>query len=456
MEKLADQYEVAVTELKALARQLRIRNPAKLLQAARGRVAGASLRLAQLALEDSASKQVLAPAYRSTGKSAAEGPNERLQADLIDMSQNTRTKERFALMISDVYTREVRAKTLTNKRPETVSAAMKDLLPTLVEDTTSFVIATDAGREFSRLEEGGIPAQAVHRSKKGTNDIAVLDRAMQSVKQDSAAAIADGDAKNWVDALPLAISAHNARPHSAVFGAPENVESVPAQDFRVLQANARKGLLNRNSQLSKSNTLKEAGAFRAPLPSKRSFEPRYGDVQLLGGVRSGDGDDVVRNRGEGTFLLKQIQPVIPGSAKSAGRLTEKGIPRKIRLQERAAEVEEHLREAGGTMEVTILERQIRRGLLGLLKVFRRNNITIRGFLRLYPERFINRRGIVSVKEIVDVPMEVPAPVEVPAELPLKEQIRIADERQATRAAARAQTAKDRLRGLSTYNKRSGV
>ena len=176
-------------------------------------------------------------------------------------------------------------------------------------------------------------------------------------------------------------------------------------------------MLNRNSQLSKSNTLKEVGAFRAPLPSKRSFEPRYGDVQLLGAARRGDGNDVVRNRGEGTYLLKQIQPVVPESAKSAGRLTEKSVPRKIRLQERAAEVEEHLREAGGRMQVTDLERQIRRGLLGLLKVFRRNNITIRGFLRLYPERFINRRGIVSAKEIVDVPMEVPAPVEVPAELP---------------------------------------
>ena len=119
-------------------------------------------------------------------------------------------------------------------------------------------------------------------SKKGTNDIAVLDRAMQTVKQDSAAAVADGDASNWKQGLNLAVTSHNKRPHSAVFGPPETAEERPEQDFRVLQTNARKGLLNRNSQLSKSNSLKEAGAFRAPIPSKRSFEPRYGDVQLLG------------------------------------------------------------------------------------------------------------------------------------------------------------------------------
>ena len=93
MEELADQYEATVAELRTLAKELRIRSATKLLQAARGRVPGASLRLAQLALEDSASKQVLAPAYRSTGKSAAQEPDTNCQADRIDF-QNTRgTKE---------------------------------------------------------------------------------------------------------------------------------------------------------------------------------------------------------------------------------------------------------------------------------------------------------------------------------------------------------------------------
>ena len=109
MEALADQYEATVAALKDLAKELRIRSTSKLLQAARGRVLGANSRLAKLALEDNVGKQVFAPAYRSTGRSAAEGPNERIQADLIDFSQNTRTKERFALQLVDVYTRETRA-----------------------------------------------------------------------------------------------------------------------------------------------------------------------------------------------------------------------------------------------------------------------------------------------------------------------------------------------------------
>ena len=77
------------------------------------------------------------------------------------------------------------------------------------------------------MEEGGIPAEAVHREKKGVNDISIIDRAMQGVKQDQAAIVADGDAQNWVGALPMAVDAHNKRPHSAVFGPPETVEERP-------------------------------------------------------------------------------------------------------------------------------------------------------------------------------------------------------------------------------------
>ena len=171
--ELADQYTTTVKALKDLARELRIRNPAKMLQASRERVSGANLRLATLALEDNVGKQVLAPAFRSTGRSTAEGPDERLQADLIDFSQNTRTKERYALLINDVYTREVRANTLLNKKPETINSAARELPPTLLGDKQDFTLTTDAGKEFSRLEEGGIPLSSVHRQKKKVRTISM-------------------------------------------------------------------------------------------------------------------------------------------------------------------------------------------------------------------------------------------------------------------------------------------
>ena len=114
--ELADQYEATVLALKDLARELRIRSVTTLLQAARGRVPGANCRLAALALEDSVSRRVLAPASRSTQKSMAEAPDSRLQTDLIDFSRNTRnTKDKYALMLTDVYTKEARAVPILNK-----------------------------------------------------------------------------------------------------------------------------------------------------------------------------------------------------------------------------------------------------------------------------------------------------------------------------------------------------
>ena len=121
-----------VQALTDLAKRLKIRSVAKLMAAARGKIP-ATIELAKAALEFETGKQVLAPRCKSTGKSAAEGPNERLQLDLLDFSQNTKTKQKYALMVQDVYTREVRAKPLPSKTPAVVNAAAKELIPTLVE-----------------------------------------------------------------------------------------------------------------------------------------------------------------------------------------------------------------------------------------------------------------------------------------------------------------------------------
>ena len=162
---------------------------------------------------------------------------------------------------------------------------------------------------------------------------------------------------------------------------------------------------------------------------------------------------MIRNRGEGTYLLKEVQGVVPGSGNSAGRLTEKSMPRKLRLQERAAEVEEHIREGGGSMLVSLLERQIRRGLLGLLKVFRRNNITTKEFLKLYSERFTMRNGTVTLKNATDTPTLTLAPDPVPGsaafmKLPMGEQIRIVDSRTATRKQTRLAESAKRVKDVS--------
>ena len=106
------------------------------------------------------------------------------------------------------------------------------------------------------------------------------------------------------------------------------------------------------------------------------------------------------------------------------------------------------------MEISVLEKQVRRGLLGLAKLFRRNRITVRGFLRLYPAIFTSRSGFVTVKNATAVPDPAPVPKQttdpIPGSaefnaLPIPERMRITDARSAARQAARKEAL--RIRGL---------
>ena len=106
-----DQQKVSNTilELYELAKKLKLRSAIKLLSAARGKVDGASLKFAAAALEGNTGKQMFTPAPRSRGRSAAEGPGAIMQADLVDFSNNARSKifNKYALVLQDLYTRQL-------------------------------------------------------------------------------------------------------------------------------------------------------------------------------------------------------------------------------------------------------------------------------------------------------------------------------------------------------------
>ena len=151
--------------------------------------------------------------------SAAEGPNDRLQADLIDLSQNTRSAKKYGLVVTDVFTREAVTRALPNKNAETVARAAAEAIPELVQ----------------------------HRQKRveDWNATAVVDRTIQTLKKDLAGEVARRGGK-WDDHVADATEAYNARIHEAVHAAPEDVETQPATQFRVLQATPRSSSTTRS------------------------------------------------------------------------------------------------------------------------------------------------------------------------------------------------------------------
>ena len=157
----------AIGLLQQLARDFNVRDPRKLYQIARvpGSTGPTSAR-AQAALRCGA-----------TWPDRCWRP--RLQADLVDFM---RGRNKYGLVVTDVFTREVATKALPDKRAETVTQAAAKIIPDLAQQEGDYVVTTDQGNEFRGLE-GALPEGVVHRQKDPSdrNATAVIDRAIQTL-----------------------------------------------------------------------------------------------------------------------------------------------------------------------------------------------------------------------------------------------------------------------------------
>jgi hypothetical protein len=217
---------------------------------------------------------------------------------------------------------------------------------------------------------------------------------IQSLKKDISADIADEGGK-WDSKLEDVTDAYNSRPHSHTKVAPKDVEENGVADFKILQTNAKNYVINANQTVSRQTRLRESGAFRVAEPNSRSFNQQWSDTVF--NVKNVKGDKVVNSSGK-EFLLTNVQPVPKGSTRPLGRMTDATLSRKTRFAERANDVVEMIAGRGGQMNLANFERAIRAGdAEGLIKVLRRNAITIRNFLRIYTDKWTVRNGIVKLK-----------------------------------------------------------
>ena len=142
--------------LRELVEEYNLRDPRKLLQIAqRQGVAGATAALAIQALASDVGRQFLRPPPRATGKAAATRPDSALQADLIDFSNNlppTSDGNRYAVVLGDVFTRELLAVPVPSKDPATVARVLKPMIANLTEGGQNFTLSTDQGPEFTNLD----------------------------------------------------------------------------------------------------------------------------------------------------------------------------------------------------------------------------------------------------------------------------------------------------------------
>jgi len=314
-----------VEALRELSERFEARSAQKLLQVARRQGVAATLENARQAVAPDVGRQLFAPKPRSLGKSAAEGPGERLQADLIDLSNNagaSRGAHRYALVVSDVWSRKAWTEALRYKDGSSVNRAMQRVMAEVPGHGQNAVLTTDQGNEWKGIGDYALPQGTVHREKEvqDRNAIAVVDRTIQTLKKDLAAKVAR-TGQGWATQLAGATEAYNERPHAAVHGEPADAEKPGVQRFFIDQDNADKFLHNRGLTIRRRAALKDAGAFRAPVYGEsRSFRPAYENApQVLGGITPGAG--YAKNTTGKETLLKYALPVPRGSARPLAQLT---------------------------------------------------------------------------------------------------------------------------------------
>jgi hypothetical protein len=311
-----------VEALRRLAKEYSVRSPQKLKQVAEKIGAHFTLKECQQALQTSVPAQTLGPPPRSLGHSAAEGPGSRLQADLMDFSQNTHghhnDQHRYALQVSDVFTRKAYTEPLKGKSSIQVDSAMRKIRDEMPSHFDNAVVTTDKGGEFAGLDKV-LPAGAVHRYKEGVNDISVVDRTMQTLKKDLEDK-AQTTGQGWAHNLKEATSNYNFRPNAAVHGSPETAGDENPQTFMLYQDQAANFMHNRALTMSRKSAIEAAGAYREPIDNGgRSFKPSYGDVHNF--KKFGPGGGTVEGSRGSVASLKLVRPVTRGSEEPMAHIT---------------------------------------------------------------------------------------------------------------------------------------
>ncbi len=302
----------AVARLKALAEKYVISSTVKLHQLAQR--LGVEHTSADLkpALEADVGKQILAPAPRYQGVSAATRPGSTLQADLADFQNGKAGAHHYFLLVSDVFTRRAYAEPMRFKTAEATNKELKAILKEVPGHGHNASVSTDKGKEFKRVEAVLDPLGAVHREKQAKNDIAVVDRTMQTLKV-KLGAVRANEGGGWKDSLKKVVEGYNETPHPTVHGAPATAGDKNIQQFLIQQDQAANFAKNAALTKERKQRVESLGAFREVIPNGgRSFKPAYGPVRKLKEVEPG-ALHVIDEAGN-KALLKRVQGVNAASA----------------------------------------------------------------------------------------------------------------------------------------------
>ncbi len=360
-------------------------------------------------------KQVLAQSQPSLGKSATTSiakEGSRFQADLLQIrfsaqeadsgEEEDEEKKRYALMIINVFDRKLHAVALADKSAETVLAGFRKILRKMGPDMKGGVLSSDMGREFFNdgFQKLLKTSDNAWKSKGNgePNAIAVLDRAIGTVRKDVSARMTEAPTKTWSQVLNASLVAYNRSIHGTMRDAPNDVGKEPILQYMQISDNAKKYAHNDALAKRRVARVRELGAFRRPKKAKafkRGFEATFGNKEVLEEVTDGT---LLKGRGDERKIdVKSALPVAAATDTAAERTARPGAMdrrRKAKTEDVISFLNNYL-EVGETRALTSAGRWLRQHMeVGLYdRTLKSVNRNLAGVLELWPRKFeLKERG----------------------------------------------------------------
>jgi hypothetical protein len=252
--------------------------------------------------------QVFQNEPRRRGFIVAFHPQERVQMDLVDMTNYSRQNKGYGwiLLIADVFTRYVWAYVLARKDIASVDGALTQFIAKYHPE----IVMSDNESAFkSKIIQELMKENDVEHTMVDVGDhkaLGVIDRAVKTIKDAIYKYMADNKKTQYISQLPRIVQAYNDSPNGGI----QNIAPADAdtkENTVALQiANHKKENVNkRNRQVfHEGDTVRirnRKGTF------ERSYDEKYGDQLVIEAV---EGKNVVLSNGE-TVSKRRIVKVAP-------------------------------------------------------------------------------------------------------------------------------------------------
>ena len=242
-------------------------------------------------LKYQSSKQLFLPGPRYTGKVGSPGLDRRWQADILVNTQKPSEYRgqtwSYALVVVDVFSRYLWSRLIAS--PMEAHVGLREIFDQAGKAPE--LLSTDADPGFlSPQFKELLESKGVHQAiRAGRNDLAVVDRAIYTLKRTLAIHSLETGRNDWAERLEAAVKAYNDNPHSTLMdGAPDDIRRPHGEIgevknkllyFRREQQEIANMKTNSQQIQERAERLEKHGAFRVykhkERLGRRVFEPSW-------------------------------------------------------------------------------------------------------------------------------------------------------------------------------------